>query len=124
VVGDFSGPKTLRMIGKFIGDRGEAVTAVYASNVEQYLFETEKWKAYYANLAAVPMNATSSFIRSVGVSSYGVTMSGPDLTTIMLTDSLPRMLSAFKAGQIATYADVIRMSICGQLDFVKYGCQP
>lgn len=63
VVGDFAGPKALRAIGAFVKDRGAVVTAFYVSNVEQYLQRNGVWSAFCANVAAMPLDAASVFIR-------------------------------------------------------------
>jgi hypothetical protein len=64
VVGDFAGPKALRAIGDFVRAHGAAVTTLYTSNVEQYLFQNDVWRAYYTNVAALPLDSSSTFIRS------------------------------------------------------------
>ena len=63
VVGDFAGPKALRAIGSYIRDRGATVTAFYVSNVEMYLQRNGVWPTFCANVAALPLDATSTFIR-------------------------------------------------------------
>ncbi|HYN06275.1 MAG TPA: hypothetical protein VES67_02695 [Vicinamibacterales bacterium] len=63
VVGDFAGPKALRAIGAFLKDRGAVVTAFYVSNVEQYLQRNGVWSAFCANVATMPLDAASVFIR-------------------------------------------------------------
>jgi hypothetical protein len=64
VVGDFAGPKALRAIGDYVRTRRGTVTTLYTSNVEQYLFQHDVWRAYYENVAALPLDGTSTFIRS------------------------------------------------------------
>jgi hypothetical protein len=64
VVGDFGGPKALRAIGQYLKARGATVGAFYLSNVEQYLMQDGKWAAFCANVAALPLDASSTFIRS------------------------------------------------------------
>jgi hypothetical protein len=66
VVGDFGGPKAIRAIGRYLKTRGATVGAFYLSNVEQYLVQDGKWNAFCANVAALPLDATSTFIRSSG----------------------------------------------------------
>jgi hypothetical protein len=61
--GDFAGPKTIRAIGAYLAPRGAKVSAFYVSNVEQYLFQDMKSQAFYANVAALPVDSTSVFIR-------------------------------------------------------------
>lgn len=63
IVGDFAGPKALRAVGAFLKDRGATVTAFYVSNVEMYLQRNGVWAAFCANVAAMPLDAASTFIR-------------------------------------------------------------
>jgi len=63
VSGDFGGPKALRAIGAYVQAHGAVVTAFYVSNVEQYLFPDEKARAFYDNVATLPVTDTSVFIR-------------------------------------------------------------
>lgn len=64
VVGDFAGPKALRWIGAYLQQRGATVSAFYLSNVEQYLWPDGKWATFCASVAAMPIDASSTFIRS------------------------------------------------------------
>jgi hypothetical protein len=63
VVGDFAGPKALRAVGAYLRDRGATVSAFYVSNVEMYLHRNGVWPAFCANVAAMPLDAASTFIR-------------------------------------------------------------
>jgi len=66
VVGDFAGPTAIRAVGDFLWQRGMTVTAFYLSNVEQYLFrESGAAERFYGNVASLPTDSTSAFIRSV-----------------------------------------------------------
>ena len=64
VVGDFGGPKALRAIGTYLKAQGATVTAFYLSNVEQYLYQDGKWDAFCRNVASMPLDSSSSFIRT------------------------------------------------------------
>ncbi len=64
VVGDFAGPKALRAIGTYLKAHDATVTAFYLSNVEQYLDRDGKWDAFCKNVAALPLDQSSTFIRS------------------------------------------------------------
>ncbi len=64
VVGDLGGPKALRAVGKYIRDHGAQVEAMYISNVEQYLNQDGKWPAFCGNIASMPLDEHSTFIRS------------------------------------------------------------
>ncbi len=66
VVGDFAGPKAIRSVGEYLRQRGGTVTAFYLSNVEQYLFRgADDASRFYENVKTLPIDTTSSFIRSV-----------------------------------------------------------
>jgi hypothetical protein len=61
--GDFGGPKTIRAIGAYLHEHAGIVSAFYLSNVEQYLFQESKQAAFYDNVATLPANERSVFIR-------------------------------------------------------------
>jgi hypothetical protein len=64
VVGNFGGPTALRAVGAYVRARGGVVSAFYLSNVEQYLIQDGIWGAFCANVATMPLDARSTFIRS------------------------------------------------------------
>jgi hypothetical protein len=63
VSGDFGGPKAIRAIGAYLHKQGAVVSAFYVSNVEQYLFQDRTARAFYDNVATLPVNDASVFIR-------------------------------------------------------------
>jgi hypothetical protein len=65
VIGNFAGPRTIRAVGSYLSDKGTAVSAFYVSNVEEYLRRDGIWQKFCANVAMLPFNDTSLFIRSV-----------------------------------------------------------
>ena len=65
VVGNFGGPKAIRAVGQYLKDSGAAVSAFYLSNVEQYLRQDMIWENFCGNVASLPLDASSTFIRSV-----------------------------------------------------------
>jgi hypothetical protein len=71
VVGNFAGPKALRAVGRYLKEREATVSAFYLSNVEQYLSREGTWYTFCANVATLPLDASSTFIRSVRNSTYG-----------------------------------------------------
>jgi len=71
VSGDFGGPKAIRAIGAWLQERGGVVSAFYVSNVEQYLFQDGKASAFYDNVATLPVNEASVFIRPYSLRRYG-----------------------------------------------------
>jgi hypothetical protein len=94
VSGDFAGPKAIRAIGKYVRDHGGKVRAFYVSNVEQYLFQDAKDRAFYANVATLPVDAGSVFIRpySMRRSAWG----GPTQSLC----SIATFLKAVEGGRI------------------------
>jgi len=66
VVGDFAGSKALRGIGAWLRDRGAVLSAFYVSNVEDYLRRNGVWTMFCANVAAIPLDGSSIFIRPNG----------------------------------------------------------
>jgi hypothetical protein len=64
VVGNFGGPKALRSIGQYLRDHGAVVTAFYLSNVEQYLYQDSLAGNFCANVASMPLDDSSTFIRT------------------------------------------------------------
>jgi hypothetical protein len=125
VVGDFAGPKAIRAVGQYLREHGATVTAFYASNVEQYLFrQADDWNKYYENVATLPLDSTSTFIRSIGAGFRGgppgttvppITYtapapSGPFMRLPSVLCSMQGLIEAYKAGKIVGYYDVIGMS--------------
>ncbi len=112
ITGDFAGPKALRSVGRYLKSHDTTVTAIYTSNVEQYLFQSDtNWRKYYANIATLPIDAKSTFIRSVSNRGafYGSRGNfGPRAQTRLC--SVADLLKAFNRGQITGYQDVIAMS--------------
>ena len=81
VVGDFAGPKAIRGVAAFLQEHGATVTAFYLSNVEQYLFNRfDTAERFYRNVATLPIDSTSMFIRSV-TPSRGWGYTGPGVFT-------------------------------------------
>ena len=71
VVGDFAGPKALRAVGRYLKDKHATVGAFYLSNVEQYLGRENRWGLFCENVTFLPLDISSSFIRSIRDGNYG-----------------------------------------------------
>jgi len=71
VVGDFGGPKAIRAVGQYLKARGGTVGTFYLSNVEQYLYQDGKWDAFCRNVATLPLDQSSTFIRSQNGGGFG-----------------------------------------------------
>lgn len=117
VVGDFAGPHAIRSVAEYLKNRGAKVSAFYTSNVEQYLFQQgDEWARYYKNVETLPLDSTSTFIRSVGggrayfapPTTYARVPAGGRLPSVLC--SMQGLLKAFDEGRIKSYGDVIAMS--------------
>ena len=110
VVGDFAGPKALREVGKYIRGHDATVSAFYVSNVEQYLYQNEVFSEFARNVATLPIDASSTFIRSVS-SRYGY--GGPRLGVDGRATALypiQAFVKDFQGGRLRTYQDLNRRS--------------
>jgi hypothetical protein len=107
VVGDFAGGKAVRAVGRYLRTHAAAVNVFYTSNVEFYLFETAGWKDFFANVASLPIDASSVFIRA-HFDRGPLAKAGSRSTTEL--DSIPGALGEYYAGRIRSYADVIGRS--------------
>ena len=98
VVGDFAGNTAVRGVGRYLAAHHARVTAFYLSNVERYLFDAaDAWRKFYVNVAILPYDFESFFIRSVFDASYG------SASTLSRIDDT---MTAFSEGRLRTYADV------------------
>jgi hypothetical protein len=115
LVGDFAGEKAIRAVGQYLRDHGATATAFYTSNVEQYLFrQGDDWKKYYANVAFLPLDAQSTFIRAVFNGGYRAPASGyvgtGGMRSATLLGSIQELLAAYDAGRVQAYFDVVQLS--------------
>jgi len=99
VSGDFGGPKAIRSIASYLQARGATVSAFYVSNVEQYLFQDGKHRAFYDNVAQLPVTETSVFIRP-----YSLRRGGGAAQSLC---AIPKFLTAVQAGQIYNNNDAL-----------------
>jgi hypothetical protein len=58
-------------VGKYLKDKGAFVSAFYLSNVEQYLLQDGLWNDFCRNVAALPLDEASTFIRATRGGRYG-----------------------------------------------------
>jgi hypothetical protein len=72
VIGNFAGPKAIRAVGQYVRERDAKVAAFYLSNVEQYLQQDGVWEDFCRNVATLPLDESSTFIRSVRGGRFGL----------------------------------------------------
>jgi hypothetical protein len=102
VVGDFGGTTALRAIGRYARSREARVTAFYLSNVEQYLRPAGTWESFCANVASMPLDDSSTFIRSF----RGGRGDGQDGWFVRFTSSLGSMVAETAACALPASARV------------------
>ena len=109
----FGGTSAIRSVGAYLKEHNATVTAFYTSNVEQYLFMSDSWKKFYGNVAALPLDSKSVFIRpliNVGTGAYS---SSPLFRPGFWWDTrlfpMSDLVDAFNAGMIQGYYDIIGM---------------
>jgi hypothetical protein len=71
VVGNFAGSKAIRAVGKYVKEREGTIAAFYLSNVEQYLRQDGIWNDFCRNVASLPLDDSSTFIRSERGARFG-----------------------------------------------------
>jgi hypothetical protein len=118
LTGNFAGPKALRTVGDYVRGHHAVVTAMYCSNVEQYLFQNGVWFNFEANIATLPLDSTSTFIRSgrpggpgAGYGyGYGGGRGGRGGMATSLLQSMQQLVLDAAAGKIHVYQDVLQSS--------------
>ncbi len=71
VVGDFGGPKAIRTVAAYLKMHDATVGTFYLSNVEQYLVQDGKMTAFCRSVGTLPLDGTSTFIRSTSARNGG-----------------------------------------------------
>jgi hypothetical protein len=63
LVGDFSGPKTLKAVAQYVKEHGATVSVFYISNVENFV--SANWSGYLDNLRSLPQDDSTVLIRFI-----------------------------------------------------------
>jgi|SRR5437870_6692828 len=105
LVGDFAGPKAIRSVAEYLKQHNAVLSVFYTSNVEQYLFQDdENWQRFYANVATLPMDSSSMFMRYV-LNGWGFSRRSRTLLS-----PIADVIRAYDRGTIRSYYDVVDMS--------------
>ncbi|MGE3179143.1 MAG: hypothetical protein AB7O32_16860 [Vicinamibacterales bacterium] len=97
VVGDLAGPHAMRALGTALKADGLAVSAFYASNVEDYLFRRDRFVPFVDNLRTLPRRPGAMIIRSVF-------RRGTSMSMVQRLDDLLRGVSQ---GRLRVYGDLV-----------------
>ena len=120
VVGDLGGRHALAAIGRDAATLGVQVSALYVSNVEQYLWRDGTFGQFAETAAGLPRNARSVLIRSYFGRNFGTPHplardNGASLST-QLMQSLGDFAARQAAGGWGSYWDLVTL---GSIDLVK-----
>ena len=89
-----------------IRDSNYTVTAFYLSNVEQYLFQDDKFTAFANNVRKLPLTEKSLFIRSAsGRITHPARLPGHRSATLL--QQMTVFLRDFDEGKYPTYSDLL-----------------
>jgi hypothetical protein len=110
IVGDFAGDTALVGVGRYLKEHGAVVNVFYVSNVERYLFEQgDHGRHFYANVGALPLDPSSTFVRSVTVDiSRRLGIPIPDAEADWRSFLIPinNDLKNLANGRLRTYSDL------------------
>ena len=108
VVGNFAGRKAFAAIAAWMTGSGEKLSALYASNVEQYLFRDNGFDVFAENVERLPRDARSVIIRSCFTfcrNGHSHAVSGfYSVQMVQLVDSFAALHAAH---QLNSYFDVV-----------------
>ena len=107
--------KAIRAVGEYLRRHNLTVTAFYTSNVEQYLFQGDGWKRFFGNVAALPLDPTSTFIRAYfNNMGFRYPVTAPGVRSATLLDPIGEEVEAFNEGRIQSYYDIVERSQAGR----------
>jgi hypothetical protein len=109
VVGNLAGPRALRAVGQYVAGLGEAVSLLYTSNVEYYLFREGGFDAFAANVATLPRSARSHLARSYFERQTGIPhpLAVPSHLSVQVLESLDHFVTTSAAGGTSSYWMVV-----------------
>ncbi|HKO16974.1 MAG TPA: hypothetical protein VJU87_12095 [Gemmatimonadaceae bacterium] len=118
VVGNAAGDHAMRAIAALVAQRGEVVSALYISNVEQYLFRDGGFDAFAENVRALPHDGRSVIIRSYfGYGGFGMggqhPLNVPGYYSTQILQMMNAFVAAYDGGALRSYRDLISRNYVG-----------
>jgi hypothetical protein len=108
VVGNLAGDHALAAIGRDMTARGTRLSALYTSNVEDYLVRDGSFPAFARTVAALPRMPNGVIIRSYfGRGGQGLPQTVPGYYSTQLLQSLASFAAEHARGGLRTYHDVV-----------------
>jgi hypothetical protein len=107
VTGDLAGPKSLAAIAKYLAANNARVSALYVSNVEDYLIRDGRFPSYVASVKAMPRDTNAVIIRSY----FGGGFGHPEATDEYYATQLLQRISVFAndtgVANVPRYRDLV-----------------
>ena len=113
VVGNAAGEHALAAIGQLVAERGEKVSALYISNVEQYLIRDGGFPQFAENVKLLPRDHRSVMIRSYFGYGYGFGTAGTHPLNVaghystQILQTLDAFVATYDSGAVRSYFDLI-----------------
>jgi hypothetical protein len=111
VIGDFAGRKAIPAVGRYLRAHGATVSVFYTSNVEFYLFERAGWKTFFENVASLPLDDHSVFIRAHFDAGPRAPSGRAGARSATQLDFMKAAIGAYDEGRIHSYSDVIARAL-------------
>ena len=107
VTGDLAGAHTLAGIGGYLAEHGARVSALYVSNVEDYLIRAGTFASYVAGVRALPRDTNAVIIRSYFGAGMGHPESTPEYHATQLLQRMDRFAADGGAASVTRYRDLV-----------------
>lgn len=113
VVGNAAGEHALAAIGQLVAERGDKVSALYISNVEQYLIRDGGFPQFAENVKQLPRDRRSVMIRSFFGYGYGFGAAGSHPLNVaghystQILQTLDAFIATYDSGAVRSYYDLI-----------------
>lgn len=108
VVGDLSGPQSMKAIGQYVAEIKERVSAFYVSNVEFYLQRQGTFDRFVDNLKSFPIDNRSVIIRSYfNYYAPAHPQAEPNHFSTQLMQRIDDLIKQCAAGECDSYNDIV-----------------
>ena len=113
VVGNAAGEHALAAIAQLVAERGEKVSALYISNVEQYLIRDGGFPQFAENVKLLPRDRRSVMVRSFFGYGYGFGTAGAHPLNVaghystQILQTLDAFVATYDSGAVRSYYDLI-----------------
>ena len=107
VTGDLAGTRTLSGIARYLREIHEPVSALYVSNVEDYLIRDGRFPSYISGVRALPRDSNAVIIRSFFGRGGGHPESTGEYFATQLLQRLDHFAKDMSVGEISSYYELV-----------------